>query len=282
MGVSLTIGLAIIQRSLVDINTSSKVEESNRAFSAAEAGIEQALRVGTGGIGNISLPESDSAATYDTRSLLPAVQVGSTRQTALEFPPQAKEEVAQVWLANPDNTPPTAYYTQSTIDLYWGDPNLPKAAIAVTTVYKENASGNYLFDRKFYDPDVSRASQNNFDSATPTCPGGGFTVTTTSGDNRAFLCKVENMSIPSGASNTPILLRVRLLYNTNSLPFAVHASGPCPLGQETNCSIPSQAKIIYSTGTSGDTQKQVQLFQLNRVYLPLFDYAVFSAGDIKK
>ena len=42
--VALAIGISVVQRSLSDISTSTKVEESSRAFSAAEAGIERALK----------------------------------------------------------------------------------------------------------------------------------------------------------------------------------------------------------------------------------------------
>ena len=43
LAVVLTIALSIASRSITDINVSIKEEEAARAFSAAEAGIEQAL-----------------------------------------------------------------------------------------------------------------------------------------------------------------------------------------------------------------------------------------------
>ena len=43
MTVALAIGLSVIQKSLVDVSTSTKVEQSSMAFSAAEAGIERSL-----------------------------------------------------------------------------------------------------------------------------------------------------------------------------------------------------------------------------------------------
>src|SRR3989339_1641784 len=60
MAVALAIGISVIQRSLSDISTSSKVEQSSRAFSAAEAGIEKALR---GDATAVSFPENNSSAT---------------------------------------------------------------------------------------------------------------------------------------------------------------------------------------------------------------------------
>ena len=43
MTVGLAIGLSIVQKSLVDISTASKIEQSSRAYSAAEAGVERAF-----------------------------------------------------------------------------------------------------------------------------------------------------------------------------------------------------------------------------------------------
>src|SRR5258708_9711539 len=48
MLVALTIGLAITLRSVSDVTTSTQTEQSSRAFSAAEAGIERAIQDGPG------------------------------------------------------------------------------------------------------------------------------------------------------------------------------------------------------------------------------------------
>lgn len=54
MAVVLTIVLSILSRSVTDIAVTSRDEEALRAFSAAEAGVEQALVAGggTGTVGN--------------------------------------------------------------------------------------------------------------------------------------------------------------------------------------------------------------------------------------
>ena len=59
MTVALGVGLTIVQRSLTDISTSTKVEQSSRAFSAAEAGIEKALQ---GDISSVNFPDAGSSA----------------------------------------------------------------------------------------------------------------------------------------------------------------------------------------------------------------------------
>jgi Tfp pilus assembly protein PilX len=53
LSVVLTLVLFILSRSITDVAVSSKEEESARAFSAAEAGIERSLVVGSGNSSDI-------------------------------------------------------------------------------------------------------------------------------------------------------------------------------------------------------------------------------------
>jgi len=134
MTVALAIGISVIQRSLSDISTATKVEQSSRAFSAAEAGIEKALR---GDATAVSFPENNSSATVTGTDLIPAVPADGTRQDPLEYPNLAKEEIAHVWLADPDSAtnPPAAFYKQPSLDIYWGNSNFDQAALELTLVY---------------------------------------------------------------------------------------------------------------------------------------------------
>ena len=58
MAVALTIGLAVVSRSITDIKISRQEEESARVFSVAEAGIEEALKLGSGTSGTIGEGEA--------------------------------------------------------------------------------------------------------------------------------------------------------------------------------------------------------------------------------
>src|SRR3989338_1010156 len=131
MTVALAIGISVIQRSLSDVSTSSKVEQSSRAFSAAEAGIENKL---SGGTGSINFTENSSTAEVTGGDLVPVVPAVGTRQVPLEYPPLAKEEVAHVWLANPDTAAEFYKPLTNDLDIYWGDPKASsdKAALELT------------------------------------------------------------------------------------------------------------------------------------------------------
>lgn len=283
MTVALAIGLSIVQKSLVDISTASKIEQSARAFSAAEAGVEKALK-GDINVQNFIENKSSIKEIVDT-GLIPAVPANNTRQDALEYDsPLAKEDVAQVWLADfssPINPPPP-FYTQNDLDIYWGSSSEDKAAVEVTVIYfgrDQNPPGqtdtispsmnkyrslNWYFDHQSAD----RNPPNRFVGVNCT---GNYTP---QGATTSYQCKKTLTALPSGLK----LLRARLLYNTTSQPFAVSAVGTCGRA----CSLPPQKRVIVSTGAAGETQRRVRVSQFLNVVPFYFNYALFSAGDINK
>ncbi|MBI2330346.1 pilus assembly PilX N-terminal domain-containing protein [Candidatus Daviesbacteria bacterium] len=278
MTVALAIGISVVQRSLSDISTSTKVEQSSRAFSAAEAGIENKL---SGGTGSVSFDNQATAIVTGTNDWLPTIKTDNTRQDPLEYPLLTKEEVAHVWLIanlNDTNNPPAQGYKQSTLDVYWGNSATDQAALELTLIYYGQDSGdpvnpntNKYRSKKWYlDHNVTRSPDNKFEKVTA-CSGNAL------GAN-AYQCKkILNFSLTDTNARL-MLLRARLLYNTTSQPFAVQAVNSC--GRD--CSVTPQARILESTGTSGQTQRKVRLFQIFKVVPPYFDYAIFSAGEISK
>ncbi len=254
MTVALGIGVSVVQRSLSDVSTASKVEQSSRAFSAAEAGIEKAIQANGSPVPDFTL-DSNSASVN-------TVPVPDTGQ-ALEYPPLAKEEMAQVWLADPTSTsnPPAAVYTQNTLNVFWGNSSIDKAAIELTLVYFDTEYKS----KKFYLDQITRTPDNNFDIVT-TCAG-------SLGPASKYQCS-KTINWSSLGTVTPMLIRARLLYNTTSQPFAVAPAG--------GSSLPAQGNIFTATGTSGVTQRKIQVFRLNKVVPSFFDYAIFSAGPITK
>src|ERR1035437_2551321 len=145
MTVALAIGLSVVQKSLVDVSTSSKVEQSSRAFSAAEAGVDKALQENAG---NNNYPLGNNSFSNSKRALLPAIPPFG-KQDALELSGLSKQDIGQVWLADftSNANPPTAQYNSTNLsqglDLYWGDANAKLntdgtkdyAALDLTLVY---------------------------------------------------------------------------------------------------------------------------------------------------
>lgn len=266
MAVGLGVGISVIQRSVSDVSTSSKVEQSTRAFSAAEAGIEKALQETCSSDPCVNFPENNSTASIVGGGLLPA-EPGQ----ALEYPEISKEKIAQFYLADPATG--NNYYTQTSLDVFWGNSSSDRAAIELTFIYFDGTT--FKNNKIFYDQ-ISRIPSNGFiiitANATDNCNGSN---TTGLAGGATFQCKKR----VSGLQSNLKILRARLLYNNTDQPIAIK---PTDTTGCSGCSIPPQAKVITSTGSSGSTQRTIQLFSEDQVVPFFFDYAIFSAGDINK
>lgn len=293
MAVALVIGLSVIQKSLTDVSTSTKVEQSSRAFSIAEAGIEKALQ--GGGLGLTFNETGAKAEVIGNASWGPELPAVNTRQAAIEYPPLSKEDIAQVWLADPEADLPNCTvsntcYKQQTLDIYWGSSEKDPAAIELTLVYFDNATSIFNSKKWYLDQNITRSPDNGFKKVTVGSAGtdrgcnGGYSPI---GSTNTYQCRVTiGNNTDAGSTQLPssglMLIRARLLYNTNSQPFAVQSSTDATAACLGDCSLPTQTKSLTSTGSAGENKRKVKLFQEKKVVPPYFDYAIFSAGDIKK
>ena len=275
--IGLGVGLSVLQRSISNVSTSTNVEESSRAFSAAEAGIEQALdQLSQGGLpqGVDFSTQNQSTAVIETSGLVPG------QNQIFEFPEIIKEEVVQAWLADPSKAPDAAslYYDQNEFDVYWGNTGVSAdPAIEVAVIYLQNGE---IKRKPFYlDPDSSRASLNGFTftGCSDTNP-----LNTSLGTNRKFGCKATLSGLDEtslGAGRILMMVRARFFYTSGNNPVAFEPKGGCP---QKSCSFPPQATIIVSAGKSGATQRRVQLFKQDKMAPWYFDYAIFSLAAINK
>lgn len=243
MAVALTIGLSVISRSITDIKISQQTEEAARAFSAAEAGIEEAL-VGTGELFQRTFEET--GAKFETK------KAGFPPEGTMEFVfPQELtiDDPQTLYLAKyeTDGTL-TRYYTAGTIDVCWGD----NAALEVSIYYQD--AGVYKVARAVVDPVNGRTPGS--DSPSGQCAGLGHKKT---------------LSLPSGANITLLFLRLRVLY-ANAKVGAVAASG---------ASFPSQGVEIESTGTAGTSTRKVKVVRFYPAPPVIFDFAIYSGGSLE-
>jgi hypothetical protein len=313
---ALTVGLVITQRTVSDVSTSTQVEESSRAFSAAEAGLERAIQLSDAGqtITSVSVTEGDLGNSSNALVTV-AANLPNANQ-AVEYPgnkcnPNKKsvinrENVAQFWLVNPslgiyDRTSvfnDGSKYTGSKVAISFGDPatcpDRPSESPAIeANLVVLDSNGNFFSVRQYFDSVPSRG--NNFTSAN--CPGGGFTPNTTVSSLSPFKCQVTlNLNIPditppsgftcasapTSPSNStqcyPILIRIRILYDISIERVAL---GPS-LSNCGNCQLPPQVDILASSGSSGTSQKVVNAYRFKNVGLPFFDYSIFSVAPINK
>lgn len=268
--VALAIGLSIVGRSTSEIATSTKTEQSSRAFSAAEAGIERAIQesnaysqsptgpVPSGFTFSVGLANQSSVVFQYN---LPIAGQG------LEYPPFGKESYAQFWLANPGDL--SRAFADTSFQIYFGQvSSLDSPAIEVNVIMQNGngASLTYESHKFFFDSDSNRALSNHFQVCSSST-----NIPTNYGASRSFLCFA---SIDLGTNTNsfyPVLARVRILYSDLAHPVAISGNG-----------IPAQARMFTSVGRVGNTKRTIQVFQQKLVLPQFLDYALFSANQVTK
>ncbi|MBI2103914.1 hypothetical protein HYT59_02825 [Candidatus Woesebacteria bacterium] len=280
MAVVLTVVLSILSRSVTDVTITSRGEESIRAFSAAEAGIEQGLIL-QGYSGSIAQPNFEGAS-FDAN-----VDTIGENQPSFVYPLEvAAGDTATVWFVSHaddgslvcDLSHPC--FTGSSFKVCFGKPgaytptNTP--AVEVSILYLRTA-GNYstaMIARATYDGNTGRTSTNKFD------PASGGACTINNDKNFAYSATVNlgtgGLAIPSTIYNTQGLLQtatIRLLYNDQ----------PQTLGIDTVSRVlPSQGKKVESTGVSGEATRKIQVLKLFADLPPVFQSVIYSPSGITK
>lgn len=252
MTIALTIGLSLATRTITDIRTTTEEENSQRAFSAAEAGIEKALKSTTGTTGDFVNNTSfdTSVATVSGVSIL--LNNGN---------PIFKDDAADVWLS----TYPGYTNTWSgDITIYWGsasdtcttsEETNTMAALDIVVLNGTRASPQAAHFP--VDPCAARSSINNFE----TIPSGGGTI-----NNKQFAYR-KTVTVASG-----LIMRIVPIYAAT--PIAVRGCN----ATNGNCRmLPSQARVITSVGTADTTQRKLVVLQENpKIPVHMFPFILFS------
>lgn len=270
--VVLAVGLSSVGRSVTEISTSSKTEDSSRAFSAAEAGLEKALKAEDA----VPAGTLENQAQFDVsvRKNLPEENV------AIGHDSVEKNSIVQFWLANPAVTPLAAYYTQSSFDLYFGDPrsySLGDEPAVEVNVVSWNATA-FISNRYYFDS-ASTARDASFSNCASVNSSGIEIDTDSAGNKRKFYCRVNISGYPSGGGNFPVVVRVKVLYGgkTNH-PMALKPTGGCG----PSCSLPPQKRVYTSIGNAGNSQRRLEVTQFLNVIPQIFDYSLFAMGELNK
>ena len=282
MAVILTVVLSVISRSVTDISVTTLDEEALRAFSAAEAGIERALIVGT--------DVSDSVGESSFNAVVSGIAEGAP---SFAYPTEIYSgESVYIWFVSHDangdlacHSPESPCFTGTSATFCWGtqgtSPNTNTTpAIEVSVFYDADparagvSSGDFSdvrVARATFDANTSRRLSNNFSPDQGTCIAGE--------ENFAFSGDITfaDLGIPC-ATNSGCLLaaRVRAIYNTDF----TH-----PVGIDVQpASLPAQGNEIDSTGTSasGVSVRKIKAFRTFGGPPPIFDSSVFSQESVIK
>ncbi|MDP1743815.1 MAG: hypothetical protein Q8L51_03430 [Candidatus Amesbacteria bacterium] len=195
LAVALTLGLAVVSRTITEVGTATTQAESSRALSKAESGVEAALS----GTVNAGVTATDY----------------SGRQISISEPLAAGES-STIFLSDHTTNGDidfTKLNTYSSNDLYlcWGTEIGSPVAIEASLYYKEGAA--YKVKRFAYDPE-GRGGFERSDAVT-NCPS-----------DHTYLYQKHLETLPAGK----ILLRVRLLYNGDVAHYVgVSGSTPFPI-----------------------------------------------------
>jgi Tfp pilus assembly protein PilX len=259
LSVVLTLVLYILSRSVTDVAISSQQESSVRAFSAAEAGIERALVVGT----DYSSSIGDANYTANVSN----IAQGSTN---FAYPISLSNgDSATFWLAGHDgsgNLTTSGSFTGTQMTICWGDA-ATSPAIEVTILYEVTPGdlSTVRIARAALDPNA--APRGSFTSAF------GSGSCTIAGQTYAFQKNIVFSGFsPAVNNNGLILARVKMFYN--NVPQNVGVSVP-------NGTLPSQGQNITSTGVSGGSNREISVFT-GWPEFPFVSNTIFSPNGVTK
>jgi hypothetical protein len=269
--------LSIASRSISDLSQTNQSQSSSQAFSAAEAGIENALS------GNYYVdPQGLGGATY-TSAKAPYSQGNYFNVTN----PLSSGEVGYLWLASHNvttgNLEAVNSFTGSSIHLCWGNPGASEIPALEMEVYYDTSGvnaaliGDYSklgLAKVIFDPVSPRNPPNYFSTGVvaddASCVLGGITY--------AYGAQVNlgtgGLEIASSCWNSPgclLLVTAKIIYSSTKQNVGFISGG-------TN--FPSQGFILESTGKADNTLRKVQLVQTYENSDALFTNGIFSANNV--
>jgi hypothetical protein len=240
MVVTLTVGLSVISHTITTLRTTKESESSQRAFSAAEAGVEKLLNSTNNSLPSTTLSNGSSfSGSVST--------ISGTFIPVNNFSPVFQDDGADVWLS----TYPTYVSPfNGTVKVYWstGDTECNSAALEILMITGTKA--NPVITHSLVDAcDARRASNHGSTEQTGGAVGG-----------KTF---VYSYSI---AVTNGLIMRVIPLYTST----VIGVSG-------IGANLPAQGQNIVSTGTAGGTSRKITVFKgYPRLPMEFFSYVLFS------
>jgi hypothetical protein len=299
LSVVLVVSLSIASRSITDIGTVVYEEEAQRAFSAAEAGIEEVLNNPISG---------GFSATFDNNTNVSAIIPAPSVSEGYIYPDRLYSgNSALFWLSSKDNA--TGQFKCTTdgafpcvvqplrVKYCWGANDTNQSPSVVISTYYDT-SLNSVNSNNYNNVSVHRMAFSSSSTASD-----NFTVVGTQNVNQRTLggqifhrCVTVNFN--TGGTQNPnvgsvggmgscpnpgcILLTSVQLLHTAGVPPIPEPVGILAIGQTSPHSLPEQGLRIDSTGTAGETQRRVDVLRTHTMPPSMFSSAVFSMTDIDK
>lgn len=257
MIVALTVGLTIASRTVTELRLSRQNEESQRAFNAAEAGIDRVLQQG----GEITLEEE---LGNNSNFVVSATNYAGSN-IILNNGQEVDQDVgADLWLSDyPDFANPIT----GSLTIYWGTEDQENCSEsspvrpALEIVLLQGDIANPQISKYLYDTCSSRttgsldaASYETF-SGISGLPGEVFT---------------NRITTPISVTNG-IIMKIIPLYNSTIVAVSAEDASGNPLA------LPSQGSVVESTGRSGEAVRQITYYQsYPQMPIEVFPYSIIS------
>lgn len=245
--VTLTVGLSLASRSIVQLRNTTDEANSQAAFSAAEAGVEQAIKLGdstgAGIISGVNLSDKNNSQI----SKVDVTLIQASQFLMNNGVPLFQDNGGDIWLSPYDKDQTKLFdSTKSftgTLSLYWGVSTDPCQDPALEILIISGSRTNPILSKYAYDQcgsnnslslPPSRKRTNGF----PDAPQKGTFVVNGMNGDKTFNYKAQ-ISVSNG-----LIARVIPLYH----PGAIGVEG---------LNLPEQGKLITSVGTAGISGQQV-------------------------
>lgn len=273
MVVALTVGLSLATRSITNLRVAVEEQNSEKALSAAEAGVEQALKTGTGIATSKSLGNNSNIVSVDITEIKGLSDILMNNGSVIY-----QDDGADLWLTTYDPDISKLYQDPWTgsLTFYWGSatdvcsPSSATNTMAALEVFVISGTrGNPKISRHVYDPCGARAAVNGFNG---TVKIGDYPLTTSDGIRR-FAFKTEDA--PNGIIPVSSGLIVRVVPLYAGTVIWAHGGQPVP-NQGNPQAFRPQGKIIASKGAAGSAQRKILYYQGYESVPSEFFYALLS------
>ena len=248
--ISLTVGLSAVSRTITNTRVSTEEANSQKALSAAEAGIEELINKenfleGTG-LKSLSNQSKFNAVATDISGDNFLVDNGQTIK---------QDDGADVWLSTyPNFTAP-----------FWSG--------TMTVLYKDNdgcsVSGNQVVNPAIEVVVISGTNRN--------IPNMTRTVYDNCGRSGGNFNNPSDGSFTlPAAPNVMFNHRFNVVINNGFIARIVPLYADTTLGVQSSVSLPAQGYVFESTGTAGNTTRKVEVYQgFPKLPIEFFPYNLF-------
>lgn len=260
MVVGLTVTLAVVSRSIVNLKTSVEQTDSQKALAAAEAGVEQTIKNNANIGSDSSYINIGNGASYKTN----ITQVAGNASFLVNGGNIVlKNEGAYIWLSDYNNSGSWTPGWSGNLIIYFGEPDKTDANNpAMEIVLISGASVATAQTKRFvFDPYSTRTGSNNFITYPSNTAAAIFEKVTTTIQGKRFAYKVTLNNVANG-----LVARTNPIYQSTYLAAGRLASDPA---------LPAQGQVIIAEAKSGSVRRKVTVFQgYPELPAELFPYSI--------